>query len=254
MPTRPPLLFLHGAFAGPELWTRYVAPWFEARGHAVFAPRLAEPGTRTRLRDYVARARAAAEACEAAPVVVGHSLGGFVAQHLAAEGRAAALALVASPGPFGLGGALWRLSLLRRDVLATLVVAQAGGGTPLGADAARRALFTPDTPADWIAGHAPTPVPESPLALLDALSWDLPAWPLARGLPTLALLGDADAFIPRTDLAQIALAYGAETDVLHGMAHGAPIDPRWRRLAWRLDAWLEERVLPAAATRRRLAG
>ena len=40
---KPPILFLHGAFAGPEIWTRFVAPWFAARGHQVAVPQL--PGT-----------------------------------------------------------------------------------------------------------------------------------------------------------------------------------------------------------------
>jgi len=87
---------------------------------------------------------------------------------------------------------------------------------------------------------------------MDGLGWDLPLfWPLVRGTPTLAVMGDADAFIPRSDLTAIAMSYGAETEVLDGMAHGAPIDPRWKRLSWRIDAWLEERVAPrlVAATR-----
>ena len=28
MSDKPPILFLHGAFGGPEVWTRFVAPWF----------------------------------------------------------------------------------------------------------------------------------------------------------------------------------------------------------------------------------
>jgi hypothetical protein len=41
-----PILFLHGAFAGPEVWTRFVAPWFTARGHRVAVPAPAGPGRR----------------------------------------------------------------------------------------------------------------------------------------------------------------------------------------------------------------
>ena len=105
MSDKPPILFLHGAFGGPEVWTRFVAPWFAGRGHAVAVPRLSAPfaATPARLRDYVARAAAAADALESPPVVVGHSLGGLVAQHLAARRRVAGLVLVASPGPCGLG-------------------------------------------------------------------------------------------------------------------------------------------------------
>ena len=127
------------------------------------------------------------------------------------------------------------------------MLTQAGGGRMLGVAAARDALFTPDTPDAWIAEVMPDPVPESPAALLDGLTWDLPLWPLGRRSPMLALIGEHDAFVPRSDLTALALAYGAETEVLAGMAHGAPIDPHWKRLAWRIDAWLEERVLPRLA-------
>ena len=105
----PPILFLHGAFAGPDVWTRFVAPWFANRGHRVAAPRLTGMvgGAPARLRDYVRRAADAADGLDASPVVVGHSLGGLVAQHLAARRRVAGVVLVGSPGPYGLGPSLW---------------------------------------------------------------------------------------------------------------------------------------------------
>lgn len=238
---KPPILFLHGAFAGPEVWTRFVAPWFAARGHQVAVPRLpgAIPGAR--LRDYVRRAQAAADALDAPPVVVGHSLGGLVAQHLAAQRPVAGVALVASPGPCGLGPSLWQLSARAPDVLASLLLAQSGGGGLIGLQAVRRALFTDDTPDAWIADVSGAPDRESPLALLDALTWDLPAWFLVRRAPVLAVLGDQDAFVPVTDLWSIALAYGAETELIRGVAHGLPIDPHWKSLAWRINAWIDER-------------
>ncbi len=251
MPSAPPdidaapLLFLHGAFGGPEMWTRFVAPWFAARGRRVSAPRL--PARRNaRLRDYVAAARAAADAFDTAPIVVGHSLGGLVAQHLAAERRLAGMVLVGSPGPYGIAPSLWRLSSRRPKVLAALMLAQAGAGGLLGVEAARRALFTDAAPDAWVRSVLTTPTPESPMALLDAMTWDLPNWMIGRRTPVLALIGERDAFIPMSDLVANAFAYGAQTDVLADMAHGAPIDPHWKRLAWRIDAWLEDRSARAA--------
>jgi non-heme chloroperoxidase len=254
MTDRPPLLFLHGAFAGPDVWTRFVAPWFARRGHRVAVPRLPGPTERpARLRDHVRAARAAAEGLGGRPVAIGHSLGGLVAQHLAAEGRLAGAVLVASPGPMGLGPSLWRLSSGAPDVLASLMLAQAGAGPLLGTGAARRALFTEDTPEEWIAAVATSPTPESPAALLDGVTWDLPLWPLARSTPMLALLGDRDAFVPVTDLWSIALAYAAEVALLPGLAHGLPIDPSWKSLAWRIGAWLDERGVGAAPAAPRVA-
>jgi pimeloyl-ACP methyl ester carboxylesterase len=249
MVDKPPILFLHGAFVGPEIWTRFIAPWFAGRGHRVLVPRLPGPVEGpARLRDYVARARSAAERLGGRPVVVGHSLGGLVAQHLAAERRAAGVELVASPGPAGLGSVLWQLSARAPDVLAQLLVMQAGGGALLGPEAVRRALFSEETPLAWVEDVAPAALgPESPLALLDGLTWDLPAWPFARATPMLAVLGDHDAFVPVSDLWALAIAYGAETELMRGFAHAIPIDPHWRSLAWRIGAWLDEPRIAARA-------
>ncbi|MBP7001245.1 alpha/beta hydrolase [Amaricoccus sp.] len=249
MAERPPLLFLHGAFAGPEVWTRFVAPWFARRGHRVAAPVM--PGrlnVRARLRDYVRAGREAAEEL-GRPVAIGHSLGGLVAQHLAAEGRLAGAVLVSSPGPMGLAPTLWNLSAVSPHVLAALMIAQAGAGNRLGTDLVRRALFTEETSDDWIAGLGLTWAPESPGAFADGLAWDLPAWPLARATPMLAVQGDRDAFVPVTDLWSIAMAYGAETDLLPGLAHGLPVDPAWKSLAWRINSWLGERQIGERAPR-----
>ena len=251
MSDRPPLLFLHGAFTGPEVWTRFVAPWFARRGHRVLVPRLPGPTDGpARLRDYVRTARAAAEALGERPVAIAHSLGGLVAQHLAAEGRLAGAALIASPGPMGLGPTLWRLAVCAPEVMAALIVTQAGGGALLGTAAARAALFTADTPEEWVTKVSPELVEESPLALMDGMTWDLPFWPTARLTPMLALLGDQDAFVPVSDLWTLALACGAETEILPGRAHGLPIDPSWQSLAWRINAWMSERAVGAAGGRR----
>jgi non-heme chloroperoxidase len=252
MSDKPPILFLHGAFGGPEVWTRFITPWFAARGHQVAAPRLSTPlaARPARLRDYVARAAAAADALGAPPVVIGHSLGGLVAQHLAVRRRLAGLVLVASPGPAGLAPSLWQLSSRAPDVLATLIAAQAGAGGRVGLEAVRRALFTETTPLEWVAEVAFRPGPESPLALLDGLTWDLPAWFLVRRARVLAVLGDSDAFVPITDLWATALVYGAEIEVLRGSGHGLPLDPHWKSLAWRINAWLDERRIGADRVRR----
>lgn len=250
MADKSPMLFLHGAFSGPEIWTRFVAPWFAARGHPVAVPQLPGPLPGARLRDYVRRAQAAADTLPSPPVVIGHSLGGLVAQHVAASRPVAGVVLVASPGPCGLGPSLWQLSSRAPDVLAMLLAAQAGAGPLIGVEAVRRALFTEDTPTEWILSVAPRPDRESPLALLDGLTWDLPAWYLARRAPMLAVLGDRDAFVPITDLWSIALAYGAETELIRGVAHALPIDPHWRSLAWRINAWLDERGIGSAAAAR----
>jgi hypothetical protein len=67
------------------------------------------------------------------------------------------------------------------------------------------------------------------------------------------VLGDRDVFVPLTDLWTIAALYGAETEVFRGRAHGLPIDPTWKSLAWRINAWLDERRVGETGGRRRSA-
>ncbi|MEM8569583.1 MAG: alpha/beta hydrolase [Pseudomonadota bacterium] len=241
----PPILFLHGAFSGPEVWTTFVAPWFAKRGHRVAVPHL--PGVAAgsaRLQDYVRTAVRAASELGGDPIVVGHSFGGLVAQHLAARRCVSGAVFVSSPGPYGLSPSLWQLSSRAPDVLAALLVVQGGAGDLLGSDAIRRALFTPETPDAWIEKIATAPLrPESPQALFDAMTWDLPAWPFARLTPSLAILGDQDLFVPMSDLWTIGVAYGAETELFRGVAHGLPLDPAWKSLVWRINAWIDERAI-----------
>ena len=131
-----------------------------------------------------------------------------------------------------------------------LLVAQAGGRRAARTEAIRRALFTEDTPDAWIAEVAFAWPGEPACAARRA---DLgPAGLVPRPpRPRWRVLGDRDAFVPITDLWGIALAYGAETELMRGCGHGLPIDPHWKSLAWRINAWLDERRIGAGGPPRR---
>lgn len=109
MSAKPPILFLHGMFAHPGLMSDWVALLRDA-GYDVAVP--AMPGhdpvdrdvlTRVTLTDYVDTALAAYDDLPEAPIVIGHSIGGLVAQHVAAARDPIALVLLAPVPP----GILW---------------------------------------------------------------------------------------------------------------------------------------------------
>lgn len=108
-PARPPILFLHGVFGRPEL----LRPWtdfFTAAGYECRAPAL--PGrdpsddavlARTGVHDCFDVGLQAYDELDRAPIVIGHSMGGLLAQKIAAARTPRAMVLLASVPP----GVLW---------------------------------------------------------------------------------------------------------------------------------------------------
>ncbi len=104
-PGAPTVLFLHGAFADHVAfrgWVRrfaavgYPTVAVSRRGRLGVGP---ERAAGLSFDDYVDDTKAVIDELGGTPVLVGHSLGGLVAQRLAEEGRASAVALLASAPP-----------------------------------------------------------------------------------------------------------------------------------------------------------
>ena len=108
------ILLIHGVGCGGDVWDRMAASFREA-GFEVRAPTLF-PELRTvdtpppglcdlRLQDYVDAMSVAAGDMEhqsgVKPIIIGHSMGGLIAQHLAAEGDASAAVCLTPAQPRG---------------------------------------------------------------------------------------------------------------------------------------------------------
>ena len=108
----PPVIFIHGMWCNHEAWYNF-QPAFERAGFRTYAPVLRhhdmEPGTvppaalgATSLRDYVNDLMTFIDTLGEKPVLVGHSMGGLLAQILAARGIAKAAVLLAPAAPAGI--------------------------------------------------------------------------------------------------------------------------------------------------------
>lgn len=106
--SKPPLVFLHGMWSRPRVWDRFKAR-FEAAGYQTLAPVLpghdVEPDAPVppglagyAMADYVAAIEAACAPLTQKPVLIGHSLGGLLAQLVGVRIKPKALVLL-SPGP-----------------------------------------------------------------------------------------------------------------------------------------------------------
>lgn len=106
---KPPVLLLHSVFGTPSLMARWVAD-LEAAGYVVHVP--AMPGreptdvavlARTGIDEAFAEALAAYDAIGEPAVIIGHSMGGLLAQKIAAARTPRAVVTMASIPP----GVLW---------------------------------------------------------------------------------------------------------------------------------------------------
>ena len=245
------VLFIHGAFIGSWCW----AGWRQAFARAGFrtqAPDLRHHGAaeagdqrlgRVGLEDYVADLAQAIAADGEIPIVVGHSMGGLIAQLLAARGlaRAAVLLAPARPwgipptGPYELGSAasLARIrNYWQRPIRPDFATAAAYALEHLPAAAQRKAY----------AGF----VPESGRALFEMLHWPFD-WSMAARVepwkvrcPVLAVAGGRDRMIPPSSVRLIAAAYGATYEEAPAHGHWLIGEPGWQRLAARCLAWIRD--------------
>jgi len=104
----PAVVFVHGAFGDHTAFDGWVARFAEAGVGSVAASRRGRLGigparaSGLTFDSYVDDTQAVLDALEGPAVLVGHSLGGLIAQRLAARGRAAAVVLLASAPPMTL--------------------------------------------------------------------------------------------------------------------------------------------------------
>ena len=241
---RPPLVFLHGSFCGAWIWAEHFLPHFAAAGWQCLAVSLRGHGgsdgdlDQAGVVDYVADVAEATSGLKQAPILIGHSLGGMVAQHFACRHPCAGMALLGSVGPGGLGASLGHMAVWHPDLLTQIVRLQMLGPEGADYDIVRRGLLSADFPPELAWRYLPNFQRESKRA-----AWELtlPQWPflaLHPPVPTLTLMGTQDAFIPWGEFAATAALWGAETALLPDVPHVMMLDTTWRQTAERFEDWL----------------
>ncbi|MGM0451408.1 MAG: alpha/beta hydrolase, partial [Pseudomonadota bacterium] len=121
--SKPPVMLIHGMWCTPEVLTE-LREAFEQAGYPVEAPclplhmdkaeyddQLRAKLAQTSLQDYVAFLVDRVNRLEAPPILVGHSMGGLLAQLVAARVPCEKLVLLSSAAPGGING--WRWSVVR---------------------------------------------------------------------------------------------------------------------------------------------
>ncbi|MEZ5614559.1 MAG: alpha/beta hydrolase [Rhodocyclaceae bacterium] len=240
-----PLLFLHGAYAAAWCWDEHFLAYFAERGYAShalsFSGHGGSPG-RDRLDSfgidhYVADVAAVVAQLPAPPVLIGHSMGGMVAQKYLETHAAAAVVLLASVPPQGLWAAAFGLAFQKPGLMNDLNRLLGGGQVAL--DTLRSAMFAQPVTTEDLARWYRRMQPESHRAIWDMTLFNLPL-KSRMALPPLLVLGAGhDSLIPASQVEMTARHYGVEAEIFEDMGHGLMLEQGWRQVAGRISGWLE---------------
>lgn len=248
---RPPLLFVHGAWHGGWCWEDHFLPWFSVRDWDCTAVTLRGYGDGTsagalRWQPAVSSLDdvwAAIERMPRPPVLIGHSLGGYLVMK-ALERRALPGAVLLAPVP--ITGALPAfLRALRSEPRALLGAALAldAGRIVATPHLVRRFLFTPAVPEVTIRRAYDRVSAQSLRAILDAaLNLPRAAAIGAHGTPLLLVAGAQDGLFTQAEQQHTARALGASFLSIDHAGHDLMLDPRWEAAASAIDDWLQVNI------------
>lgn len=251
-----PVVMTHGAFCGGWVFDRFRQP-FEAAGYTVLAPDLRGHGADepesavagVSMRDYAADIAALCAALPEPPVLLGHSMGGLVAQLAARRCAIRALVLLAPSPPWGVASA----SL---EEAATAFGVQMLGPFAAGALAPDRSLmrgYSLDRlPAAEQAAIVARLRPESAQAVRETLNWWLDPFmatsvgPGTIVAPSLVIAGEGDVVHSPATGRATAERIGAAFRTAPGMSHWLVGEPGWEGVAKLALDWLAETLSLAA--------
>lgn len=249
-----PLFFIHGMWSRPRVWDGLRAR-LEGAGYPTYAPALpyhdVEPGTpppaalgEVGIGDYVAYLIDQVRQLPAPPVIVGHSMGGMLAQLVAERVQPAALVLL-SPGPTASSGSL-SLAPLRTVFGVTTQKGWWKKPTLIDRERARWGIFN-EVPSDVAEREIDALIWDSGRVLFQmAMPWADPAKgakvDYARlNMPALVVVGDSDRITPVATARSTARQLTGQVDYreLPGVGHWLFHEPVLSRIAAEIEAFLK---------------
>jgi pimeloyl-ACP methyl ester carboxylesterase len=241
-----PLLFVHGMWHGAWCWDEFFLPYFAEHGYQATALSLrGHAGSEGKIRgstiaNYVSDVEQVAKTFDTPPVVIGHSMGGFITQkYLETHVSPAAVLLAAGPH-YGVLPAM--IPIMIQRPLASLKVLGQLRMYPLVAtpEDARWILFSTDMPKKQLLKYYKKLNDESFRMFVDLLGLNL-AHPKKVKTPLLVLGAEKDNAITPSQVHATAKAYGVQAEIFPNMAHDMMLEKDWQSVAERILSWLKER-------------
>jgi non-heme chloroperoxidase len=252
--TRPPVLFLHGILGGAWYFDWYQR-FFAERGYPAYALNLrGHHGSRpvddlggVSMQDYVDDAleaahwlaRAGDDGAAVRPVVVGHSMGGLLAQKVAEADAASAVVLMCAVPPKGIYPVRTAQFFLRQfKYLPALLRSR-----PLAASRGDAAalFFNALPPAERAAAYARL-VPESGRALREIAFGAVTVDASRVRCPVLSVVASHDQAMAPSIGYKLARRYDGPVREYYNHAHFIVREPGWEGPAAEIEHWIDGRL------------
>jgi non-heme chloroperoxidase len=240
-----PLLFVHGAYTGAWCWEEHFLAYFAAAGFASYAVSLSGHGQSRghehldslSIADYVDDITHVVGKLPAPPVLIGHSMGGFVVQKFLERQAMPGAALICSVPPQGLMSSAFGLMMSKPGLMKELNRLMVGGQVAL--ESLREALFAQPVDVADLTRYYQLAQAESFRAIWDMTLFNLPQPTQIRQTPLKVMGAELDLLIPASLVEMTARSYSTDAHIFPGMGHGVMLERDWKLPADYLLAWLK---------------
>ena len=244
-----PILFIHGMLHGAWCWDVHFMRYFAENGFNTHAVNLRGHGNSegrenlrwTRIADFVDDVANAVRQLPAPPILIGHSMGGFIIQKYLETHQVPGAVLLSSSPPAGLLPTILRIVYRRPLVFAKVNLTFSLRPLIATPELAREAFFSTDFPENELFGYWKQMQDESYRAFLDMAIFDRPK-PVSVKTPLLVLGAARDKMLKPREIEATARAYSTQAVIIPDVAHNSMLEQRWQNVADRILKWMRERV------------
>lgn len=238
----PPFLLVHGAFVGAWCWQDTYLPWLSEHGVDAYAFSFRGHGgsdgrgdlDQHSIDDYVADLAYVInwleKECGQRPIVIGHSMGGYVTYRYLQQADVPAVFFLCSVPPQGLLLAQWRMLISEPGAFMDVNRYMARG--IVNRAALRKLLFHHPVDDSLIEHVIRQGQPESFRALWDMTTHYFGFWPTYRRprCPMWVMGGQCDNLIPVDQVESMARQLGVEAQIFPDMGHLISYEAGWQNV------------------------
>ncbi len=245
--SKTPLLFVHGAWHGAWCWERGFLDFFSDSGWNSYALSLRNHGESLdqgslrwiRHGRFVDDIASVANDLDRPPVLIGHSMGGYLVQKYMENNEVVGAVLMGSVPVSGTFNASLRFARKHPLQFAKLLLTMSLWPVVASPQLVREYLIGDEVPDEQVDELHEMLQDESFFTYLDMMGLALPK-PGKTDAPVMVCAGSEDALFTVREAHKTAEAYGVTAQIFDGLPHDMMLHPRWQEPARAIARWLED--------------